>query len=270
LLLANFLLLLASLLAVFVAVVRAWVADGEGGRAGKRLADREACIAEDEALAAIGLMTGDLCEEIVAPVTVILAQCELLRSAGEEESPRLRAIESQARRIARAVERHRGFAPSTSATGRAVDLPAIAREAVQELAPLAYEAGVALHPLFDDVPPVSANPLLLKRALRQLIRNAVAAASRRMHGRCDRGRGGAGRRRRVLCRGRRTRHGRAPAQPRASAAHRRPCGAARNGCRRIRHRPGYRCGDGRDARARQRAGGWNARDTSASGRRGKD
>ena len=119
----------------------------------------------DEALAAVGLMTGDLCEEVIPPITVILGQCELMRAGGEAESPRMRAIEAQARRIARAVEHHRGFAPKVSPTP--LDARALAREAVLELEPVATKAGVMLHPLFDDVPSVAGNPLLLKRALRQ-------------------------------------------------------------------------------------------------------
>ena len=173
-LLANFLLLLASLLAVFVAALRARAADEANRRTQQLLADRESGSAEDEALAAIGLMTGDLCEEVIPPITVILGQCELMRAGGEAASPRMRTIEAQARRIARAVEHHRGFAPNVSPTP--LDARALAREAVLELEPVAQKAGVMLHPLFEDVPSVAGNPLLLKRALRQMVRTAIVAA----------------------------------------------------------------------------------------------
>ena len=173
-LLANFLLLVVALLTVFVAFLRTRAAEDALERAQRHLAAGESKGEQDEALAAIGLMTGDLCEEIIPPITVILAQCELLHAAGEEESPRLRTIEAQSRRIARAVEGHRGFAPKSAAAVE-VDAGALAREAIVELTPVAREAGVTLHPLLEDVPLVAGNPLLLKRALRQMMRAAISA-----------------------------------------------------------------------------------------------
>ena len=119
-LLLEFFVIASALLAVGIALRRTRTAEVDGERLRRELALQDEPIDEQEALAAIGLMSSELCEMIISPLTVLLAQCELAQGCGES-NPRLATIERQARRIASVVERHRGLAPSRRADKVLID-----------------------------------------------------------------------------------------------------------------------------------------------------
>jgi signal transduction histidine kinase len=174
-LLIEFLLLVICGLVVAIALLRVGAAELSAA------AQPPAPVAaqpDDETLAAVGLMmTFDLCEEVITPVTVILAECDLGRGTAEADSSRLARIEEHARRIAAAVEQHRGFAPSGRQIQSSVDLRQAAGEALASVLPLALELDVALHPHIDNTPPVIANPVLLRAVMRHMIRAGIRSVA---------------------------------------------------------------------------------------------
>ena len=68
----EFFLTASALLAVGVALRRVRAAEDEAARLRHQLSRADEPLEHTEALAAIGLMTGELCEMIISPLTVIL------------------------------------------------------------------------------------------------------------------------------------------------------------------------------------------------------
>lgn len=172
----DFFLLGTALLVVGIALSRTRAAEEEAERLREELARRDEPLEQQEALAAIGLLTSELCEMIISPLTVLLGQCELgrRRDTGPE---RIATIERQARRIAAVVERHRAFAPSRRGDLRAVDPLRVADETLRFAAPEAAERAVALHREYDAVPPIQTNAFLLRKALRHLLGAALRSGA---------------------------------------------------------------------------------------------
>jgi signal transduction histidine kinase len=173
----EFFLIASALLAVGVALRRTRAAEADADALRARIARRDEAHEETEALAAAGLVAATLCEAIVGPLTGVLAQCEIGRGAGEP-SPRLGAIEGEARRIAAAFERYRGLLPARQIASRIVDPLRLADEVVESQDALARERDVSIHRLYDDVPAIEGPPLLWHRALQHLLRAGIRAAPR--------------------------------------------------------------------------------------------
>jgi len=175
----EFVLLATTLLTVAVLLRRLRVVEEERTRLRSELDRRGPHDDEQDAMIAMGMLTNELCHLLVSPLTVILAQCELARSGGEM-TRRLETIERQARRIADVVERHRTMAGGKASDTQRVDPVECALAAKRAVATLAADRGVAVHEILDDVQAIEANPVLLKHALRQVLRAAVEASPRDM------------------------------------------------------------------------------------------
>lgn len=173
----EFFLIASALLAVGVALRRTRAAEADADALRARIARRDEAHEETEALAAAGLVAATLCDAIVGPLTGVLAQCEIGRGTGEP-SPRLGAIEGEARRIAAAFERYRGLLPARRIASRIVDPLQLADEVVESQDALARERDVSVHRLYDDVPAIEGPPLLWRRALQHLLRAGIRAAPR--------------------------------------------------------------------------------------------
>ena len=174
-LLLEFFVIASALLAVGVALRRTRSAEVDSVVLRRELARQDEPLEEQEALAAIGLMGSELCEMIISPLTVLLAQCELAQGCGES-TPRLKTIEKQARRIASVVERHRGLAPSRRDDKVVIDPLVLADETLESLAVLAADRGVTIHRLYDDLPEFEGNLALWRKAIRHLVRAGIRAA----------------------------------------------------------------------------------------------
>jgi signal transduction histidine kinase len=168
------LLLLTALLAVAVLLRR--LKSVEARQAKKLEADQKR---EDEqdALAAVGALTGDIANMVLSPVTIIQGQCELARVKGESDR-RLEIIEREARRIANVVERFRGLGREQRDEVQEVDPVACAQQALRSLSGLVRERDVTVHETIESVPRIETNPFLLTHALRHLLKAAIQAAPR--------------------------------------------------------------------------------------------
>jgi len=131
---------------------------------------------EEEALAAVGILTDEFCDRVVSPLTVILGQCELAQRRGEGD-PRLERIESEARRILDAIDHQRRDPVYAGLALREIDPEPCVRRALEAAHALADRRGVNLHVMLDPMPRVPANPYLLTHALRSMLRGAIEGAA---------------------------------------------------------------------------------------------
>jgi len=171
----EFFLLAASLLAVAVSLRRTRAAEAEAEAFAKRAAAPADPAERTEALAALGMVSGALCDSLVSSLTVVLAQCELARNE-DESSPRWKAVEHEARRMAALVERNRGLAPGRIHETESFDPLVLADEVLEVEAPAAAARGVSIHRLYDDVRRIEGHRTLWARVLRHLVQSAVRTA----------------------------------------------------------------------------------------------
>lgn len=169
------LLLATSILIVFVSLQRLRRVEEQRDAAAAELQRTRREDPEQEALAAAGMLTNELCQMIISPLTVILGQCELAR-VREESDRRLDTIERQARRIADVVERHRGLAPERHPEVSEVDPVEAVHSAIRAVSGLAAERDVRIHEMIESVPSLRTNSFLLAHALRHLLRAGIEAA----------------------------------------------------------------------------------------------
>ncbi|MEZ5659694.1 MAG: sensor histidine kinase N-terminal domain-containing protein [Burkholderiaceae bacterium] len=122
----------------------------------------------------------DAAHQIKTPLAGIQMQAELAHRAGNDEE-RLRSLEQLARSSARAshlVNQLLALARAENSGGivpfEVVDLSALARECLTELAPLAIEAGLDIGFEADERPTrIRGNPLLLGELINNLVSNAI-------------------------------------------------------------------------------------------------
>jgi len=134
-------------------------------------ADREA---HDDVASAV-LLAGELCDTLASSLTIILCQCELARIKGER-SARLDHVESAARALDDTLSRYRRISHVCTGERVAVDSRRCVRSALESMRELADDSGVGLHFLVDAAPELQTDPVLLGRAVRQMLRASIASS----------------------------------------------------------------------------------------------
>jgi len=166
------LILAAALLAVGVMQRRLKSVEEENAALRARPMPRDAT---REGLAAVGVLVGDMCHQMVGHLTVILGQCELARMAKTGEK-RIAAIENESRRLAATVERYRSGCRAWRDAHQRVAAGECAKAAVAAISKLAEERDVMIHVCMDEPPWVDTNGMLLSQALVFMLRLAVEAS----------------------------------------------------------------------------------------------
>ena len=111
---------------------------------------------------------------LVAPLSAILAQCELARGQRRMDA-RLEAIEINAIRMRDLLARLPGADRKLQEEQEAVDPEACMRAAVDSYSGLALDRDVRVHVTIEPAPAIVTNARLLSRALRHLVRTAITS-----------------------------------------------------------------------------------------------
>ncbi|MCE5279885.1 MAG: HDOD domain-containing protein [Planctomycetaceae bacterium] len=151
----------------------------EFARSGEAVAARRDAVAQAQAMAAVGEMAGGAAHEMNNPLAIVSGRAQLMRSAATSDAERQtwQLIADQAQRISDIISNLMEYARPEPAKPEAIDVRALAAEAVREFSSVATQAA---HPLVDihvgdDVPAVLADRQQIRRVLTELIANAVTA-----------------------------------------------------------------------------------------------
>jgi signal transduction histidine kinase len=150
-------------------------------RSGEELDDlrREALAASAERVRSLEAYAGKLAHELKNPLASIKALSQLLKqSPGGERGPeRLTVLASEIERMEHTLEEYLSFSrPLTELDLRAVDLSAIAGEALLLIRTRATEAGIELSQSGSALP-LTGDPRRLREALVNLLSNALEASA---------------------------------------------------------------------------------------------
>jgi signal transduction histidine kinase len=140
---------------------------------------REALAASAERVRSLEAYAGKLAHELKNPLASIKALSQLLKqSPGGERGPeRLTVLAGEIERMERTLEEYLSFSrPLTELELRAVDLSAIAGEALLLIQTRAAEAGIELS-LSGSARPLTGDPRRLREALVNLLSNALEASA---------------------------------------------------------------------------------------------
>jgi signal transduction histidine kinase len=140
---------------------------------------REALAASAERMRSLEAYAGKLAHELKNPLASIKALSQLLKqSPGGERGPeRLTVLASEIERMERTLEEYLSFSrPLTELDLRAVDLSAIAGEALLLIRTRATEAGIELSQSGSGRP-LTGDPRRLREALVNLLSNALEASA---------------------------------------------------------------------------------------------
>lgn len=115
---------------------------------------------------------------LVAPLTAILAECEMARGQRRMDA-RLETIEKHGARMRDLLARLPGADRKIREELEEVNPEAALRAAVESYSGLALDRDVRVHVVVEPAPPVVTNARLLQRALRHLVRTAITSAPAR-------------------------------------------------------------------------------------------
>jgi len=135
-------------------------------------------VREQQRLASMGTLAAGVAHQISAPLNVIDGRARLLlerRTPAGEADRNLRAILEQTNRIARIVRALLDFARGPEPRRDVVDLPRVARAAVQRVEPALEAAELECRTDLPDALPVCGDRDLLEEVLVILLDNAIEA-----------------------------------------------------------------------------------------------
>ncbi len=170
-------LALTGLLGVVVTVVMR-VRQREREQAARRIAEAEDARRRSERLAAAGALTAGLAHEVRSPLNAISIACQRLerRLAGDPDGrPLATLIHDEVLRLDGVLHSFLDLARPGCAERRSVDLVALAREVETLLEGEADQRGVGVA-VVGEVPRVQADRDAVRRALVNLVRNAIEAS----------------------------------------------------------------------------------------------
>jgi signal transduction histidine kinase len=131
-------------------------------------------------LAALGKITSGVAHEVKNPLNAMVLQLELLKSRlgdyGELVAPQLQVLSSELQRLDRVVKTFLDFTRPVEVRPRDMDIESLVREVFTLAEPQAQQNNVQL--VFERngiVPPLRADPDLMKQALLNLVLNGCQA-----------------------------------------------------------------------------------------------
>jgi PAS domain S-box-containing protein len=132
---------------------------------------------ESRRVDALGQMASAVAHQIRSPLNAMVLHLAVLRERADGEAQRhLDVLEQEVRRLDEVIQGFLRLARPERVELQPVRLDAVVREVLERWAPRAEAGGVRLEPAIDaDLPPVAANPELLKEALSNIMANAVDA-----------------------------------------------------------------------------------------------